>query len=94
MGLKRFTGLRKLNDFVEFPLELSLKYANVGNEQYQLYRITGVVVHQGPSIAAGHYISIVYTEGLWLEINDSTVREVPWEMVKNMGVYLLFYLRS
>ena len=92
--MKRFDGLRKINDFVVFPSELGLKYASAGNEEHQSFQITGVVVHKGPSIAAGHYISIVYTEGLWLEINDSTVREVPWEMVKNMGVYLLFYLRS
>ena len=93
LGLKRFKGVRKLSDFVEFPLQLSLKYVNVGNEQHQLYRITGVVVHKGPSIAAGHYISYVYSEGIWLEINDSSVREVEWEMMRNLGVYLLFYLR-
>ena len=93
LGLKRFKGLRKLNDFVEFPLELSLKYASVGNVQHQLYRITGVVVHKGPSIATGHYISYVYSEGIWFEISDSSVREVSWETVKYMEVYLLFYLR-
>ena len=93
LGLKRFKGLRKLTDFVEFPLQLSLKYVNVGNEQHQLYRITGVVVHKGPSIAAGHYISYVYSEGIWFEINDCSVREVGWEIVRNKRVYLLFYLR-
>ena len=93
LGLKRFNGLRKLNDFVEFPSELSLKYVSAGNEQHQTYRITGVVLHTGPSIAAGHYISYVYSEGVWLETNDSSVREVRWEMVKNLAVYLLFYLR-
>ena len=65
----------------------------VDNEQHQAYRITGVVVHKGPSIAAGHYISYVYSEGIWLETNDSSIREVQWEAVKNMRVYLLFYLR-
>ena len=93
LGLKRFKGLQKLNDFVEFPFELAVKYASVGNDQHQLYRITGVVVHKGPSIAAGHYISYVYSEGMWLETNDSCVREVSWETVKTMRVYLLFYLR-
>ena len=93
LGLKRFKGIRKLNDFVQFPLELSLEYVNVDNEQYQLYQIAGVVVHKGPSIAAGHYISYVYSEGIWFEINDSSVREVEWEIVRNLRVYLLFYLR-
>ena len=93
LGLKRFKGLRKLNDFVEFPLQLSLKYVSVGNEQYQPYGITGVVVHTGPSIAAGHYIAYVYSAGIWLEINDSSVRKVEWGMVRNLRVYLLFYLR-
>ena len=94
LGLKRFKGLRKINDFVAFPSELGLKYASASNEEHQRYQITGVVVHKGPSIAAGHYISIVYSEGVWLEINDSSVREVPWEIVKHMCVYLLFYLRQ
>ena len=85
LGLKRFKGLRKLNDFVEFPLELRLRYVSAGNEQHQRYQITGVVLHKGPSIAAGHYISIVYSEGIWLEINDSSVQEVSWEMVKKNG---------
>ena len=93
LGFKRFKGLQKLNDFVEFPSELALKFVSTGNEQHQLYRITGVVVHTGPSIAAGHYISYIYSEGIWLETNDSSVREVEWEMVRNLGVYLLFYLR-
>ena len=93
LGLKRFDGLLKINDFVAFPSELGLKYANAGDEEHQRYQITGVVVHEGPSITAGHYLSYVYSEGIWLETNDSSVREVSWEIVKNMRVYLLFYLR-
>ena len=93
LGLKRFKGLQKLNDFVKFPSELSLKNVSADNEQHQHYRITGVVLHTGPSIAAGHYISYVYSGGIWLETNDSSVREVQWETVKNLPVYLLFYLR-
>ena len=93
LGLKRFDGLRKINDFVAFPSELGLKYANAGDEEHQRYQITGVVVHEGASITAGHYLSYVYSEGIWLEINDSSVREVSWEIVKNMRVYLLFYLQ-
>ena len=93
LGLKRFDGLRKINDFVAFPSKLGLKYANAGDEEHQRYQITGVVVHEGPSITAGHYLSYVCSEGIWLEINDSSVREVSWEIAKNMRVYLLFYLR-
>ena len=91
--MKRFDGLRKINDFVVFPSELGLKYASAGNEEHHRYQITGVVVHQGPSIAAGHYVCYVYSKGIWLEINDSIVREVKWEMVKNLEVYLFFYRR-
>ena len=93
LGLKRFDSLQKINDFVAFPSELGLKYASAGNEEHQRYQITGVVVHEGPSINAGHYLSYVYSEGIWLETNDSSVREVSWDTVKNMEVYLLFYLR-
>ena len=91
--LKRFNGLRKLNDFVEFPSKLALKYVSAGNEQHQLYRITGVVVHKGPNIAAGHYISYVNADGSWFQCNDSYIQKVRWETVRREKVYLIFYVR-
>ena len=93
LQLKRFSGLRKIGDLVNFPTQLRLKFVVAGSERHHSYRITGVVFHRGSTIASGHYISYVNVEGKWLEADDSSIREVSWEMVKNMKVYLLFYVR-
>ena len=93
LQLKRFSGLEKIYDFVRFPSDLTLKYVNDGNDADQSYRLTGVVLHTGPSIEDGHYIAYVSAEGKWLKANDSTIQEVRWETVRNKKVYLLFYMR-
>ena len=93
LQLKRFHGLDKIDDIVKFPSQLRLKYVSGGNENHHSYRITGVVLHEGSTIARGHYISYVNAEGIWIEADDSSIREVGWEMVRNMKVYLLFYVR-
>ena len=93
LQLKRFCRLQKINDLVKFPTQLQLKVVGAGSERHHSYRITGVVFHRGSTIASGHYISYVNAEGKWLEADDSSIREVSWEMVKNMKVYLLFYVR-
>ena len=93
LQLKRFSGLQKIDDLVKFPSQLRLKFVGAGNERHHSYQITGVVFHRGSTIASGHYISYVNAEGKWLEADDSSIREVSWEMVRNMKVYLLFYVR-
>ena len=94
LQLKRFSGLQKIDDLVKFPTQLQLKVVGAGSERHHCYRITGVVFHRGSTIASGHYISYVNAEGKWLEANDSSIREVSWEMVRNIKVYLLFYVRQ
>ena len=93
LQLKRFSGLQKIDDFVKFPTQLRVKFVGAGSERHHSYRISGVVFHRGPTIASGHYISYVNAEGKWLEADDSSIREVRWEMVRDMKVYLLFYVR-
>ena len=93
LQLKRFQGLQKIEDYVRFPSKLRLNYASVGNEQHQLYHLTGVVCHKGSSISNGHYISYVLAGEKWLKADDKTIREVSYKTVKRKKVYLLFYLR-
>ena len=93
LQLKRFQGLQKIENFVRFPSKLRFNYASVGNEQHQLYRLTGVVCHKGVNIANGHYISYILAGEKWLKADDRTVREVRYETVKRKEVYLLFYER-
>ena len=93
LQFKRFQGLQKIEDFVRFPSKLRLKYASVGSEQQQLYRLTGVVCHSGRSIATGHYVAYVLAQNKWLKANDKTIQEVRYETVKRKEAYLLFYVR-
>ena len=93
LQLNRFQGLEKIKDFVEFPAQLALKFNCGGNEQHQLYRITGVVLHVGQNMEEGHYVSYVNAEGKWLKADDCSIRQVCWEMVRKMRVYLIFYVR-
>ena len=93
LQLKRFSGLQKIDDLVKFPSELRLKFVGAGSESHHSYRLTGVVFHRGQTIASGHYISYVNAEGKWFEADDSSIREVRWDMVRNTKVYLLFYDR-
>ena len=93
LQLKRFQGLQKIEDYVRFPAKLRLNYKSMGNEQHQLYRLTGVVCHKGRSIANGHYVAYVLAEEKWLKADDSNMQEVQYKTVKRKEAYLLFYLR-
>ena len=52
-----------------------------------------VIRHTGASIARGHYIAYVQISGKWYEANDSHIRELPWETVRGLEAYVLFYER-
>ena len=93
LQLKRFEGLQKIEDYVRFPVKLRLNYKSMGNEQQQLYRLTGVVCHKGRSIANGHYVAYVLAEEKWMRADDSNMQEVQYKTVKMKEAYLLFYLR-
>ena len=93
LQLSRFNGLNKIEEYVRFPSQLRLNYASADNGQYQLYRITGVIVHEGPNITSGHYISYFPAEDKWIEANDRTIQEVHWDIVRKKNVYILFYVR-
>ena len=93
LQLKRFLGLQKIDDFVKFPSQLRLKFVGAGSEEHHSYRLTGVIFHRGETVASGHYIAYFNAEGKWWEADDSSIREVSWEIVRRMKVYLLFYLR-
>ena len=89
--LSRFRGLIKLDKYVGFPAQLSIKYTTDENEYNAMYRIMGIVVHIGPSIASGHYIAYVRSEEKWFKMNDNIVSEVRWETVRSKEAYLIMY---
>ncbi|CAD8096981.1 unnamed protein product [Paramecium sonneborni] len=73
----------KLNSYLEFPHLLDLsKYTKEAlsnqqfkNDSYYIYKLKGVVVHQGTALQ-GHYYSLINIQGeKWLKFNDSLIEE-------------------
>ena len=90
--LGRFTNqFSKIHTFVGFTTELRTVHIRDGNGQQMTYRLTGVIKHEGSSILGGHYIAYFSINGKWYEANDSIVKEVDWEVVRTLQVYVLFY---
>ena len=59
-----------------------------------LARLTGVVVHHGPTVQEGHYTAFVRDANhpdTWWEADDADVRQVPLTKVLAAEAYLLFY---
>ena len=91
MHLSRFRGLQKIEKHVSFPAQASIKYNIDGNVYNTQYRLMGIVVHVGSSIAGGHYISYVRAGKNWFKTNDDTVSSVLWRTVRRKKAYMLFY---
>ena len=89
--LSRFRGLQKIDKYVRFPAQASIKYNIDGDEYYTQYRIMGIVVHIGSSIAGGHYVAYVRAVENWFKMNDHIVSAVRWQTVRRKKAYLLFY---
>ena len=79
---------------MEFWTELSTGCIRDDNGQEITYRLTGMIRHKGPSIAAGHYLAYVLIDGDWYEANDKRTRQVSWPTVRSMQAYMLFYERQ
>ena len=91
LHLSRFRGLAKMNNFVRFPEHASIKYKIDDHEYTKQYRLMSIVVHIGPSIAQGHYVSYFRAGESWIKASDSTVTAVLWRTVRRKKAYMLFY---
>ena len=90
--LSRFHGgLDKIETFVQFHTNFLTHYITDENGQQVPYRLTGLILHSGISIAAGHYISYFCKDGTWYESSDKDMREVSWQEVRQLNIYILFY---
>ena len=89
--LSRFRGLQKVNKYVSFPAQTSIRYNIDGNEYNKQYRIMGIVVHIGSSKRRGHYIAYVRDGERWFQINDHIVSAVRWSTVRKQKAYLIFF---
>ena len=81
--ISRFdSGLQKIDAFVKFPTELTTEYIRSGNGQVLTYRLRGLIVHQGPSIAEGHYIAYVLIPN---------ITRVTRQRLSRLKAYILVY---
>ena len=92
--LSRFHGgFDKIETFVEFQTDFLTHYITDENGQQVTYRLTGFILHLGMSIAAGHYISYFCKDGTCYKSNDKDMREVSWQEIRQLNIYILFYQR-
>jgi ubiquitin carboxyl-terminal hydrolase 36/42 len=89
--LKRFDNYqRKIRRFVPYDNMLDLtKYSKKDKLNYKL---SSVLVHNGNSIYAGHYLCYVrVSENNWYCFNDANVKKVNESEVLKQTPYLLLY---
>eukprot|EP01012_Entosiphon_sulcatum_P036794 TRINITY_DN47000_c0_g1_i1.p1 TRINITY_DN47000_c0_g1~~TRINITY_DN47000_c0_g1_i1.p1 ORF type:complete len:603 (+),score=105.85 TRINITY_DN47000_c0_g1_i1:72-1880(+) len=93
--LKRFTAFgRKIKNTVEYPEVLDISpYCSKPGKSRAPYRLSGVVVHQGSSMHAGHYYSYIRSSNnLWYCMNDQSVTQASVDRALSQEAYLLFYV--
>ena len=71
---------RKLDYQIQFPFEIRIP----SSQQEQtvkpsLYVLSGIIMHIGHGIQAGHYYSIIRIGDKWVEFDDTRVREMKKE---------------
>jgi uncharacterized UBP type Zn finger protein len=91
LSFKRFNAqLQKKGGSVDFPLELSLEGVSL-DSKHGKYSLYAVIVHEGSSIASGHYVCFVKLEGQWLLCSDEKVQAVSSKLVQCQQPYVLLY---
>ena len=111
LHVKRFSSsLHKLSQHVVFGdvlvLPAAVLHGWIGSGGGVRYRLCGVLVHHGASVASGHYTSFVRYRGVegggvgegaaecWVSIDDSRVNVVSASTVFAQQAYMLFYSRA
>ncbi|XP_074875436.1 ubiquitin carboxyl-terminal hydrolase 42-like [Buteo buteo] len=95
--LKRFEDFTggKINKVVKYSNCLDLRpYMSQPDGESLFYSLYAVLVHSGNGCHSGHYFC--YTKasnGLWYEMNDSSVGHCDISTVLQQQAYLLFYVR-
>ena len=92
-AFNQYGGLTRLNKKVKFPtrLEITDFMSNLNQSRPPSYELVAVLVHQGQSCEAGHYVAFVKSEGEWFCCNDREVNRVPVEKVMRQQAYILMY---
>jgi len=94
---KSFSGSGKIGKIVDFDEVLSLGpyMSKLQQHENPIYHLYAVLVHYGSSCNSGHYYCFVKnSNGIWYEMNDSSVSQVSLKTVLRQPAYLLFYVRD
>ena len=94
--LKRFRNNRKIENYVEFPIEgLDLTKYLPDKKEKHIYDLFAVANHTG-GLQGGHYYAYCknFKDGEWYEFNDSHVSKIEKKKVCNDNAYVLFYNRK
>ncbi|KAK2502945.1 hypothetical protein MC885_020590 [Smutsia gigantea] len=98
ISLKRFANYAggKIVKDVKYPEYLDIRpYMSQSNGEPIIYVLYAVLVHSGFNCHAGHYFCYIKaSNGLWYQMNDSTVSTSDIRSVLNQQAYVLFYIRS
>jgi len=93
---RSFYGGGKIGKLVDFDEVLNLgPYMTKTQHETPIYHLYAVLVHYGGSCNSGHYYCFVKnSNGIWYEMNDSSVSQVSLKTVLRQPAYLLFYVRD
>ena len=94
--VKRYDKNRKINKFLQYPIQLNLTDYNINysNDKKNEYTLQSMAIHSG-GLGGGHYFAICknYLDDNWYEYNDSNVSQIPKHKVLNYSPYLFVYKR-
>ena len=86
--LKRFKhtnySLKKLNYFINLPVDIRLDFLLKENEKYKentMYNLFAIVVHVGTGNEYGHYFCVVKILGKWIKFDDENVQVITYYIV-------------
>ncbi|KAK5576979.1 hypothetical protein RB653_001916 [Dictyostelium firmibasis] len=94
--IKRFSFLGsyggKINRQVQFDQTLNLSPFMTQPNNHSIYDLYAVLVHLGGSTSSGHYYCYVKgSNGIWYNMDDSSVSQVSLNTVLSQKAYMLFY---
>eukprot|EP00803_Ostreobium_quekettii_P010693 evm.model.scf_230.2 EVM.evm.TU.scf_230.2 scf_230:37155-45596(+) len=98
INLKRFAfGRGKIRREVKYPTTLDLApfSSKPDSKESAVYKLYGVIVHDGYLVHMGHYVAYAKAaNGVWYRFDDEHVAEVSLDAVLAEQAYMLFYIKS
>ncbi|KAL4467923.1 hypothetical protein ABPG72_022837 [Tetrahymena utriculariae] len=95
--INRFYEIMKIQKNIDFKTELNLQEYSL-SKQYSPttnYILYAMITHQGSVAWGGHYYSYIKDSSEnWFCMNDSSVKQVSLNEIKNEPPYLLFYIKQ